>query len=89
MVNPSVVKVIEKLGLHLIGWDIRSRDGGPIKSDAIYKFVKPRIGKGSIALFHDTNPETPAALERILADCREQGVEIVSLEDLIEKPAYA
>lgn len=89
VVNPTVVKVIEKLRLHLIGWDIRSRDGGPIKSDAIYKFVKPRIGKGSIALFHDTNTETPAALERILADCKQQGVEIVSLEDLIEKPAYA
>lgn len=89
VVNPTVVGVIEKLGLHLIGWDIRSRDGGPIKSDAIYKFVKPRIGKGSIALFHDTNPETPKALERILEDCKKKGVEIVSLEQLIEKPAYA
>lgn len=89
VINPRVVNMVKKLNLEVIGWDLRSRDGGPLKRDQIYKMVRQQLETSSILLFHDTNPETYFALERILDDCKNLGLEIVPLDQLIGKPAYA
>ena len=89
VINPKVVRMVQKLKLQVVGWDLRSRDGGPLNRDQIYKMVRPQLESSSILLFHDTNPETYFALERILDDCKKLGLEIVSLDQLIGKPAYA
>jgi peptidoglycan/xylan/chitin deacetylase (PgdA/CDA1 family) len=89
VINPRVVRMVSKLKLEVIGWDIRSRDGGPLNRNQIYNLVRPQLESSSIILFHDTNPETYFALERILDDCKNLGLEIVPLNQLIGKPAYA
>ncbi|MFT4525033.1 MAG: peptidoglycan/xylan/chitin deacetylase (PgdA/CDA1 family) [Granulosicoccus sp.] len=89
VMNPKVVRMVKKLNLDVVGWDLRSRDGGPLNRDQIYKIVRPQLETSSILLFHDTNPETYFALERVLDDCKNLGLEIVPLDQLIGKPAYA
>ncbi len=88
VINPIVRQAIRQLGVETIGWNLRSRDGGPLNRDQIYKMVRPNLEQGSIMLFHDTNAETYHALDRILDDCQQLGLEIVPLDQLIEKPAY-
>ena len=89
VINPRVRRFIRRLGVETIGWNLRSRDGGPLNRDQIYRMVRPKLEKGSIMLFHDTNAETYHALDRILDDCKQLGLDIVPLDQLIEKQAYA
>lgn len=82
VVNPKIAKAVAAERDVIIGWDLRSRDGVARSEKHILDRVVPRLKSSSLLLFHDTNPHTPGALRKVIQLCRENGTEIVSLQQL-------
>jgi peptidoglycan-N-acetylglucosamine deacetylase len=91
--NPRIARVARDLGLTIVGWSVRGRDG--IRTDArrVVERVVPRLRDGAIVLLHDAaerddhEPAARAALPRILAAMRERGLEPVRLDAWIGSAA--
>lgn len=86
--TPHLVKAAKKSGYHIIGWNIRSLDTTNDSEDVVFKRVSEQLKPGSILLFHDTSEKTNAVLKRTLAFAKENHFRIVSLERLLQLPAY-
>jgi peptidoglycan/xylan/chitin deacetylase (PgdA/CDA1 family) len=88
VMTPEIARAARKEKCVVIGWDLRSRDGTTKSKDLILKRVKKLLNGSSILLFHDTNPVTPDALREVIHLCRENGMKIVSLPELIGVEPY-
>jgi peptidoglycan/xylan/chitin deacetylase (PgdA/CDA1 family) len=45
--------------------------------------VKPRLNnKGHIILMHDNCPQSADALDELISDCKQKGIEIVNLDGI-------
>ncbi len=86
--NPRYKKAIKSLGLTSIGWSIRSLDTKTTDATALYNKVSKKITKGSILLLHDTQKVTVELLPEIIQYCKNNGINIVSLPELINQRAY-
>jgi peptidoglycan/xylan/chitin deacetylase (PgdA/CDA1 family) len=64
--NPNLKKALKDAGYQVIGWNIRSLDTTKLPSEMLFKRIIRQIKPGSVLLFHDTMPHTPAILERII-----------------------
>lgn len=88
VMTPEIASVVKENGSVVVGWDLRSRDGTTHSKEAIVNRVKGRLKSSSILLFHDTNPVTAEALQEVIHLCKQSGMEIVSLPELIGVEPY-
>ena len=86
--NPRYAVVLKNLRLTSIGWSGRSFDTITNSKNTLLKRVKKSIGRGAILLFHDTQKVTLEILPNIIEYCKENGVKIVPLHELIEQEPY-
>jgi peptidoglycan/xylan/chitin deacetylase (PgdA/CDA1 family) len=67
--NPRIAKVVDELGLTVVGWSIRALDGlASATPDRVVARVAPKLKDGAIVLLHDAAERddfTPATIEAL------------------------
>ena len=76
------------LSLKSIGWSVRSLDTKTNAPNQLKSRILKKIFNGSILLFHDTQQVTVETLPDIIQHCKNNGINIVSLPELIDQKAY-
>jgi peptidoglycan/xylan/chitin deacetylase (PgdA/CDA1 family) len=87
--NPNIRKALQKTDLHSIGWGIRSLDTTWRPANTIRDNILRRISKGDIVLFHDSSEKTMVVLEQLLLFLKEQKLQSVTADRLLQIKAYA
>ncbi|MFZ3091424.1 MAG: polysaccharide deacetylase family protein [Nitrospirota bacterium] len=90
MRNPSIVKMVEDLNMHMIGWTLRTYDGTDQNPQRIVKRALNRITNGAILVMHDgcdkgrcAKSGTVAALPIILDALTKDGYKFVTVSELL------
>ena len=86
--NPQIEKAVKSLGIHSIGWSVRSLDTTSQSEKTILNRITAKVSKGDIVLLHDNSEKTIAVLERLLVFLRKENLESVPVERLLEIEAY-
>lgn len=88
--NNTVVEVTGELGYHCVQWDVDSLDWKDYGSESIINTVcnHKHLGPGSIILCHNGAKYTPAALDTMITNLKEQGYELVPLSELLMDGKY-
>lgn len=86
--NPNVAKAIKMAGMTTIGWNIRSFDTVARNEQNLLDAVMKQVRPGAIVLFHDTMMITQRVLSGFIDAVKQEGYEIVPLDQLIQEPAY-
>ena len=89
--NPSVMKVIDGLGMVMVGWQARAYDAVPTEKGKVVDRILRRVRPGGIVLLHDgcdgkTKPDRTAtveALEEIISALKALGYEFKKVSELI------
>ncbi|WP_261376974.1 hypothetical protein [Flavobacterium anhuiense] len=76
-------------GHKVIGWNIRSLDGGTTDVESILNRIKKRVSPGGIVLLHDTGKHSVLVLEQFLQFLQQNNYQVVSIEELLNLKAYA
>jgi len=87
--NPIVAKALSPLNLDIIGWNVRSLDTTIHDEKVVLKRIIDRLKGGDIVLLHDTIDKTAQVLDVFLLHCQNQKIEIIPLDQLINRKAYA
>jgi len=88
--NPRIARAAAELGLTIVGWSVRARDGVRTEPERVVERVVPRLRDGAIVLLHDAAerddriPAAPRALPDILRAMRDRGLVAVRLDEWIE-----
>jgi peptidoglycan/xylan/chitin deacetylase (PgdA/CDA1 family) len=88
---PGVALAVRRLGLQVVGWSLRTRDGTGLGSpEARAAWTLDRVRGGSIVLMHDgpsfagdPTPHGPAMLETLLVGLKARGLEPVTVSELM------
>ena len=89
--TPSTHMAAKRLGLTIVGWDIKGWDVFQADPEKIASSILNRVGRGSIILLHDSSSvkgkstdRTPTidALSTIISGLKERGLKPVTLEEL-------
>lgn len=96
LVAPPMMNVVRRWRLQLGGWSVRPFDGRIDDPDAIRKVVGSKVEAGDVVLLHDAPPldgsgRRPPALEAlpgILEDLQSRGLEVVTMAELFDVPAF-
>ena len=86
--TPSIRRALEKTNHNVIGWNIRSLDGGTTNVELILNRIKKRVSPGGIVLLHDTGSHSVLVLEQFLQFLQQNNYEVVSIEELLNLNAY-
>ncbi|MBP9848708.1 MAG: polysaccharide deacetylase family protein [Flavobacterium sp.] len=86
--NPNISRAVAKTNQIVIGWNIRSLDTVIESENAILNRIKNRVKPGGIILLHDTSAKTVSVLEQLLLFLQSESYETVTIEELLEIPAY-
>ncbi|WP_243854649.1 polysaccharide deacetylase family protein [Flavobacterium sp. 270] len=86
--TPSIRRALQATGHKVIGWNIRSLDGGTKNKDLIFNRIIKRISPGGIVLLHDTAPHSVFVLEQFLQFLQENNYTVISIEELLNLKAY-
>lgn len=88
--NNTVVETTNSVGYHCVQWDVDSLDWKDYGTDSIINTVcnHKHLGPGSIILCHNGAKYTPAALDSIITNLKQQGYEFVPISELIYKENY-
>jgi len=86
--NNAVVGAMRDSGHFTIQWDVDSLDWKNPGSDAIVSRVLERVNPGSIVLFHNAAPDTPAALPQIIEGLLAKNYSFVPVSELIFTENY-
>ncbi|NTV34477.1 MAG: polysaccharide deacetylase family protein, partial [Deltaproteobacteria bacterium] len=90
LTNPHYRSVLRRLGLHLVGWDVRVFDTKK-KTDAAVESLVSRARHGSILLIHEAcrDPESlKEMVDAVIKGIRGRGLAFTDLEQLSGIPAY-
>jgi len=80
--NPNIKKILKKLKMTSVGWDIRSLDTITKDAQKLSNRVIRGINKGgSIILFHDRCESTLSILENIIIYCHEKGLKFKTINN--------
>ena len=82
--NPTLAKVVRRLGYTSIGWNIRTLDTQQPAPEKIIKRIRKRLVPGSILLLHDHMPDSDLLLLQILDFIEKEGFTIVPLDKLMK-----
>jgi len=84
--NPNINRVLNKLNLKSIGWDIRSLDTVISDSTILYnRVIKGIDNGGSIILFHDRCKNTVEVLENIIIYCQSKNFQFKTIPEIIDE----
>lgn len=86
--TPSIRRALEKTGHKVIGWNIRSLDGGTKNQSLILNRIIKRVSPGGIVLLHDTASHSVLVLEQFLQFLQQNDYEVISVEELLSLNAY-
>ncbi len=86
--NNTVIRAAENLGMKVIQWDIDSLDYKDKTPDEMCKRIKDKIRPGSIILMHNDTKHTAEGLQQIIDTIKNEGYEIVPLDEMIFKDSY-
>lgn len=88
--NPSIVKMVEDLNMHMIGWTFRTYDGTDQNPERIIKRALNNVSNGAIIVMHDgcdkeggKKDGTVAALPVILEKLKSDGYKFVAVSELL------
>ncbi len=87
--NPQIEKAVAQLGLHVIGWNVRSLDTTPRPASMVLKRITSKTSKGDVILLHDTSEKSVAVLEQLLLFLQENNLRSVPVDRLLQRNAYA
>ena len=86
--TPSIRRALKTTGHTVIGWNIRSLDGGTKDQNLIFNRIIKRISPGGIVLLHDTGSHSVSVLEQFLQFLQQNKYEVISVEELLNLKAY-
>ena len=86
--TPSIRRALEKTKHKVIGWNIRSLDGGTKNQELIFNRIIKRLSPGGIVLLHDTASHSVLVLEQFLQFLQQNNYQVVSIEELLNLKAY-
>ena len=82
--DPDALRAITARGLIMALWSVHGQDTGRgTHADRIARGVLAHARGGDIILLHETNPETVAALPSIIEGLRAEGLQPVTLAELL------
>ncbi|WP_169713520.1 polysaccharide deacetylase family protein [Paludifilum halophilum] len=88
----GVRKKIHDKGFMIVNWDVDTRDWRSGRTaEAVVKSVKKHAAPGSIILLHSaggSRDHTVQALPEVIAYLKKQGYSLVTVDDLLDSPAY-
>jgi peptidoglycan/xylan/chitin deacetylase (PgdA/CDA1 family) len=85
--NPRIAKVARELGLAIVGWSVRGRDGVATPCEKVVRRITAGLGHGAIVLLHDAAergcriPTAPQALGPILDAMRQKSLDSVRVDE--------
>lgn len=86
--TPSIRRALKVTGHKVIGWNIRSLDGGTKNQELILNRIIKRVSPGGIVLLHDTGAHSVLVLEQFLQFLQQNNYQVVSIEELFNLKAY-
>ncbi|MCD0469479.1 polysaccharide deacetylase family protein [Flavobacterium sp. JAS] len=86
--TPSIRRALKITGHKVIGWNIRSLDGGTKNQNLIFNRIIKRVSPGGIVLLHDTGSHSVLVLEQFLQFLQQNNYEVISVEELLNLKAY-
>lgn len=90
--NKSLTNEVAKKGMKVIYWDVDTLDWNRRSSQEIFGTIRTHAKGGSIILQHsagnDGLAETVKALPQVINHYKAQGYEFVTVDELLEIPAY-
>ncbi|MGO4772823.1 polysaccharide deacetylase family protein [Flavobacterium sp. W22_SRS_FK3] len=86
--TPSIRRALQLTNHKVIGWNIRSLDGGTKNQDFILSRIIKRISPGGIVLLHDTGSHSVLVLEQFLQFLHQNNYKVISVEELLNLKAY-
>ncbi|MDR7369725.1 polysaccharide deacetylase family protein [Flavobacterium aquidurense] len=86
--TPSIRRALKITGHKVIGWNIRSLDGGTKDQNLIFNRIIKRVSPGGIVLLHDTGSHSVSVLEQFLQFLQQNNYKVISLEELLNLKAY-
>jgi len=91
--NDDIVQLLGDLGCSIVGWSVDSLDWKQIPADEVESNVLGNVHPGAIILFHSAGDWSQdlsgmvEALDRIIPKLKGQGIELVTIPELIGVPA--
>ncbi|MFH7016247.1 polysaccharide deacetylase family protein [Flavobacterium sp. FlaQc-47] len=86
--TPSIRRALKITGHKVIGWNIRSLDGGTKNQNLIFNRIIKLVSPGGIVLLHDTASHSVLVLEQFLQFLQQNNYEVISIEELLNLKAY-
>lgn len=86
--TPSIRRALKVTGHKVVGWNIRSLDGGTTDVELILNRIKKRVSPGGIVLLHDTGLHSVLVLEQFLQFLQQNNYQVISIEELLNLKAY-
>ena len=81
--NPVIARVVRKLKMPVIGWNVRSMDTTIKNQDVLFNRITSGLKPGDIVLFHDSHQRIIPVLKRFLEYARQHDFAVVGLDKLI------
>lgn len=85
--NPMMKTALRKSGFIPIGWSIRSLDTVIKDPEMVIDRIRKSKG-GDIILLHETRPDMPEILERVIIMLKESQQPVLSPDTVIQAPPY-
>ena len=87
--TPHIAKAVRQLNYATIGWNIRSLDTVTYDETILLARLKKQLKPGAIVLFHDSSSITVNILESFIHYVKNEGYEIVAMNQLLNLEPYA
>jgi peptidoglycan/xylan/chitin deacetylase (PgdA/CDA1 family) len=94
LMNPHIARALSRLGLHCVGWNRSTRDGGNRMLPKIRR-IATLAAPGAIIMLHDVAPvaayraEVLAQIEALCAAIKQMGLHPVGVGDMFKVASYA
>lgn len=93
-INEEQIKWLASQGMLIVNWNVDSLDWKGLTAEQIEANIMSHLTPGAIVLQHAAGGKdhdlsgTVKALPRIIEELNRQGIEMVTLDKLLDKPAY-
>jgi peptidoglycan/xylan/chitin deacetylase (PgdA/CDA1 family) len=93
--NPRLPDVLRELGMYCVTFSCRAFDRGNRRIDGLAEIILKKVRPGDIILLHDVTPKKGgeegieawlAEMEGLVSGLKRQGYQVLSLEELIDRP---